>query len=391
MAIILFDNSSREKLFPLTLTKAVADLRCGILTIKERWELKAKQKVFIHTSGYLSNLYTSVADLGNTWIDASIMPDELLTERIINLQNGEALADDNGLIAGRTDVSSFKILSSKVLDHFDLVVTLDNVVRLEYPFQIFQWNDKMIRQDFALITADKIAQPISHTNQILHHENIFIEESATVEFCALNSTTGPIYIGKDATMMEGSMVRGPFALGENSLLKMGAKVYGATTIGPNCVAGGEIKNVVMQANSNKAHDGYLGDSVIGEWCNMGAGTSNSNVKNTGGEVKLWNKSAHAFMDVGQKCGVIMGDYSRTAINSSINTGSVIGVSCNVFGEGLLPNIIDDFSWGLAEPYRLDKALNDIQNWKQMKHQHLTEAEIAVLKHIFVNSIENNKL
>ena len=390
MAIILFDNSSREKLYPLTLTRAVADLRFGILTIKERWELKAKQKAFIHTSDYLSDLYTTTPDLGNIWIDASIMPDDLLTERIINLQNGEALADDNGLIAGRTDVLPFSVLSATVLAYFDLVFTLDNIERLEYPFQIFQWNDKMINQDFALITADKTSQPISHTNQILHHENIFIEESATVEFCALNSTKGPIYIGKNAIMMEGSMVRGPFALGDNSLLKMGAKVYGATTIGPNCVVGGEMKNLVMQANSNKAHDGYLGDSVIGEWCNMGAGTSNSNVKNTGGEVKLWNKYAHALMSVGQKCGVIMGDYSRTAINSSINTGSLIGVSCNVFGNGLLPKLIDDFSWGLNETYQLDKALNDIENWKQMKQQQLTKAEAEVLKHVYANSRESKK-
>lgn len=385
MAIILFDNLLREQLFPLTMTRAIADLRCGILTIKERWELLSKQKVYIHTEDYLSDLYMKSQDPGNIWIDASIMPDKILTQRILNLQNGEALADENGLIAGRTDINSFVVQATDVLNIFDLVVTVDNTDRLRYPFQIFRWNDKMIREDFALITTNRVSQPISHTNQIVHHENIFIEESATVEFCALNSTTGPIYIGRDAVIMEGGMIRGPFALGENSVLKMGAKVYGATSIGPNCVAGGEIKNVVIQANSNKAHDGYLGDSIIGEWCNLGAGTSNSNIKNTGGEVKLWNKLTNAYTNAGQKCGMIMGDYSRTAINSSINTGSMIGVCCNVFGEGLLPNVIDDFSWGLNKPYQLDKALNDIRNWKRMKHQVLTDAEALVLKHIFARS------
>jgi len=382
MAIVLFDNTFREQLFPLTLTKAVADLRCGILTFKERWELISGKTVFVKSVDYLKALYPSIEDADAVWIDAGIIPAKELTDRILSLQSGQALADENGLIAGKSSKLLLSFSLENSLQLFDEVFDVSAVKRLEYPSQIVQWNDCMIRSDFELITKDKTSQPISHTNQVISQADIFIDENATVEFCTLNSSTGPIYIGKDAVLMEGSMIRGPFAFGENSLLKMGAKIYGATSIGPNCVAGGEIKNVVIQANSNKAHDGYLGDSVIGEWCNMGAGTSNSNVKNTGGEVKLWNRYTKLFMPAGQKCGVVMGDYSRTAINSSINTGSIIGVCCNVFGEGLLPKVIDDFSWGLNRKYEFEKALRDINNWKKMKHQHVSDAEIAVLKYIF---------
>ncbi len=380
MAIILFDNNLREQLFPLTLTKAVADLRCGILTFKERWELKSKQQVFISSPDYLQPLYKAIADADNIWIDASVIADEELNNKILSLQIGEALADNKGLIAGRIN----SILNKYSLSQFEKTIEFKDVKRLEFTFQIFQWNDLMIRNDFKLLTEGRTSQPISHTNQVVHQDDIFIEEGASVDFAILNSTSGPIYIGKDAQVWEGAAIRGPFALGENALLKMGTKIYGATSIGPNCAVGGEVKNVVMIGNSNKAHDGYLGDSVIGEWCNLGAGTSNSNVKNTGGEVKLWNNYTKEFIGAGNKCGVIMGDYSRVAINSCINTGSVIGVCCNVYGAGLLPKVIHDFSWGPDQKYDFDKALDDINNWKKMKHKEITEAEKLVLKYIFDN-------
>ena len=382
MAIVLFDNSLREQLFPLTLTRAVADLRCGILTFKERWELKLKEKAFISSVAYLQPLYESCDESDNLWIDASLIPDERLTEQIIALQKGEALKDDFGLIAGRTSGKMPTFTTEDPLGYFNKLTTLPAVRRLTYTFQLFQWNDQLIREDFKLVVKGRSSQPISHTNQILHQADIFIEEGASVEFATLNSTTGPMYIGKDAQIWETAAVRGPFALGENALLKMGAKVYGATSIGPNCAAGGEIKNVIMTGHSNKAHDGYLGDSVIGEWCNLGAGTSNSNVKNTGGEVKLWNHYTQSFQPAGMKCGVIMGDYSRVAINSCINTGSVIGISANVFGAGLLPKKIDSFTWGQNQRYLLDKALEDINNWKVMKHKPITDAEIQVLQHLY---------
>lgn len=380
MAIVLFDNGLREQLFPLTLTKAVADLRCGILTFKERWEIKSKQEVFISSADYLQPLYKTIADADNIWIDASVIAGQELTDKILSLQKDEALVDDKGLIAGRTNIFS----KADPLSQFKKIIEVKDVKRLEFTFQIFQWNDLLLREDFKLLTEGRTSQPISHTNQIVHQDDIFIEEGASVEFAILNSTGGPIYIGKDAQVWEGAAIRGPFALGENALLKMGTKIYGATSIGPNCAVGGEVKNVVMIGHSNKAHDGYLGDSVIGEWCNLGAGTSNSNVKNTGGDVKLWDHYSKEFISAGNKCGVIMGDYSRVAINSCINTGSVIGVCANVYGAGLLHKVIRNFTWGPDQIYDFDKAMDDINNWKKMKHKEITEAEKLVLRYIFDN-------
>ncbi len=384
MAIVLFDNKIREQLFPLTLTKAVADLRCGILTFKERWELKSKQQVFISSAAYLQPLYPAINDTDAIWVDASLLPDDVLTDKILSLQKGEALIDDKGLIAGRVDGFIHSFSKDDSLSLFKEIFEIQDAKRLEYTFQIFQWSDCMIREDFDLITNGRESQPISHTNQIIRQADIFIEEGASIEYATLNSTNGPIYIGNDAQVWEGAAIRGPFALGENALLKMGTKIYGATSIGPNCAVGGEIKNVVMIGHSNKAHEGYLGDSVIGEWCNLGAGTSNSNVKNTGGDVKLWNHYTKEYMVAGQKCGVIMGDYSRVAINSCINTGSVIGVSANVYGAGLLPKLIDNFTWGLDKRYVLEKAYDDINNWKKMKHKEISEAEKSVLQYIYSN-------
>jgi UDP-N-acetylglucosamine diphosphorylase/glucosamine-1-phosphate N-acetyltransferase len=375
MQIILFDNQFRKKLFPLTATKAIAGLRCGILTIKERWERKVQQEVLIKTESYLQPLYKSIEEEDSIWIDASIIADDELVNKILSLQPNQSIADDKGLIAAR---------GVELLASYQNSVVVETVKRLEYTWQLFQWNDEMIKQDFALIIKNRTSQKISSTNSVINEENIFIEQGAVVEHSILNANTGPIYIAKSATIMEGCLIRGSFALGENSLLKMGTKIYGATTLGNNCVGGGEIKNSILSAYSNKAHDGYLGDSVIGEWCNMGAGTSNSNIKNTGGEIKLWNEYENGFVDAGQKCGVIMGDYSRTAINSSINTGSIIGVCCNVFGEGLLFKVIKNFSWGIEGEYEFEKALRDINNWKQMKNKFVTEEEKKMIQHIFEN-------
>ena len=382
MAIVLFDNVQRNYLQPFTATKAIAALRFGIVTIAERWTLKTQQSVGIHTAKYLQHLYPTIIEGDHIWVDASVMITNDLLDRIFTLQMGEALADSAGLIAGRSDQSSLSFDVTGSLGWFQHIYDLSNVERIKTPQQLFHWNDRMIREDFKTLTEGKISQAINNTNQVINAQDIFLEDNVTLEYCTLNASTGPIYIAKDAIIMEGSMLRGPLVIGKNSLVKLGSKFYGATTIGPNCVVGGEIKNVVFQGHSNKAHDGYLGDSVIGEWCNFGAGSSNSNVKNTGGEVKIWNQGANAFISGGQKCGVLMGDYSRVAINSSINTGSYIGVCCNVFGAGLLPTKIPNFTWGTLAEYDLEKAYIDIDNWKQMKHQTITAAEIAVLKHIF---------
>lgn len=331
MLISFDDTGLQETLYPLTATRSAADIRIGILTIREKWELISKQVTGIE---------------GNTIsIKANLLP---------TLQNAAAI------VAGEQD---------------------ENIASINYPWEIFQNNDAAIRSDFQLLTQGRLSQQISSTNKLINPDNIFLEEGAKIEHCFINAAAGPVYVGKNAELMEGCMIRGPFAIGEGSVVKMGTKVYGATTIGPYCIAGGEIKNSIMMGYSNKAHDGYLGDSVLGEWCNLGAGTSNSNIKNTASMVKAWSQHHKDFIPVGLKCGLIMGDYSRSAINTSFNTGTVAGVCCNIFDKGFPPKHIKDFSWG-KEKYIVEKAIEDIDNWKKLKGKVITENEIKILNSIY---------
>ncbi len=387
MAIVLFDVHYRENFFPFTATKAIAAMRFGILTIQERWEMLLNDSAFIQTENYLQNFYPKFSDKEQIWIDASIIPTPQLLQQIQTLQPNEGIADELGLIAGKALIVNGILDFKNYNNYFKKVHVSNNIERLKNPQQIFQQNYSFIKDDFAIVTKNKISQTIDTSNQVICPENIFIEAGAHVQHTILNASTGPIYIGKNALIMEGSIIRGPFAMCENAVVKMGAKIYGATTLGKNVVAGGEIKNAIISDNSNKAHDGYLGDSIVGEWCNIGAGTSNSNIKNTAGPVNLWNKASRCFEDVGMKCGVMMGDYTRVAINSSINTGSFFGVCCNVFGEGLLPKMIQSFSWG-KEKYTFEKAIQHIDNWKKLKGSFLTEEEKIILKFIFDKSLKN---
>lgn len=331
MLISFDDTGLQETLYPLTATRSAADIRIGILTIREKWELISKQ---------IPGIAGSTAS-----IKANLLP---------TIENAATI------ISGVHDA---KILS------------------INYPWEIFQNNEAATRSDFQLLTQGRQSQPISATNKLVNPDNIFLEEGAAVEHCFINAAAGPVYIGKNAELMEGCMIRGPFSIGEGSVLKMGTKAYGATTIGPYCIAGGEIKNSIMMGYSNKAHDGYLGDSVLGEWCNLGAGTSNSNIKNTASMVKAWSQHHKDFIPVGLKCGLIMGDYCRSAINTSFNTGTVAGVCCNIFDKGFPPKHIKDFSWG-KEKYILEKALEDIDNWKKLKGKQITDAEIKILNSIY---------
>lgn len=385
MAIILFDNAYRKSLFPLTTTKAIADLRWGILKIKEWWQYYFKDEIiYIYTPSYLQKLYQPIPQGQHIWIDAAVLPNKNLVDRICGLSNNEAIANTDGLIAGKLNITANHFQIQNSLQQFETIIDIADEKRLQQTFQLFQWNENVIQQQFTLITANKISQPISKTNTVIAQENIFIEEGATVEYSMLNATNGYIYIGKNAVIMEGCLIKGSLGMCNNAVLKMGAKIYGATTVGEKSVVGGEIKNAIISDFSNKAHDGYLGDSVIGEWCNLGAGTSNSNIKNNAGTVKLWNYLTNNYINANQKCGVIMGDYSRVAINSSINTGSSIGVCCNVFGNGLLPTLFNHFSWGtqLMSKYNFDKAIADIDNWKQLKGKKITTEEVQILRFIF---------
>lgn len=381
MQILLVDNEARKNLFPLTLTRAVAGLRMGILTAKERWQKLANANVQVLTENYLQTLYDTPIAGDYLVIDPSLIPADNLFNSILHLEPGEALYDASGLIACRILLSETPIYGQDFLQLTTERKHVEGVKRLGYTFHIFQWNSEVIAYDFNLLTEGRISENIHEGITVKHSSSIFIENGATIENCSLNASGGPIYIGRNSVIMEGSFIRGPFALGEGGILKMGSKMYGATTIGPACTAGGEIKNAVMMGYSNKAHDGYLGDSVIGEWCNLGAGTSNSNIKNTAGNIML-----HMYdgteVSAGNKCGVIMGDYSKTAINTSINTGAVIGVCCNIFGDGLSEKYIPDFRWGTESRYNMNKAFANIAAWKQLKGEEMSEAEIQMLSHIY---------
>ncbi|MGZ8557216.1 MAG: putative sugar nucleotidyl transferase [Chitinophagaceae bacterium] len=376
-----------ENLYPFTLTRQIQDIRVGILTIREKWENLLGLPSFDRNEDDYKDLDRSltiedgVKDGVCLMIHGNVLPSSKLIKAIHKLKNGEFISvnENAGIV--------FRVTKNEISEKHKIAVTKsvtvnEDVKTIQYPWDIFRLNDWAIRQDFELLTKKRRSQSIPKSNKVINPENVFLEKGATVQHSILNASTGPVYIGKNAEVMEGAIIRGPFALGEGACLKMGAKVYSATSIGPYCVAGGEIKNSVLFGYSNKAHDGYLGDSVIGEWCNIGAGTTNSNLKNNAGEVRVW--TPNGLVSAGMKCGVMMGDFSQTAINTSINTGTVIGVCCNVFGNGLTPKYIPNFSWGSegVKRYEFEKAMQDIEGWKKLKSQTVSENEKSILKYIF---------
>ncbi|HMW67479.1 MAG TPA: putative sugar nucleotidyl transferase [Chitinophagaceae bacterium] len=376
-----------ENLFPFTLTRQVQDIRVGILTIREKWEKMLGLKSFDKKEDDYKDLERSVhidEAVGNGicyLIHSNVIPTHSLIKAIKKLKQGEFLATTSG--NGFVYRISKKEINGRHKIKVGKSILFDEALHtIQYPWDIFQLTDFAIRQDFEILTKGRKSATIPKSNKTENPAQIFIEKGAIVKHSIINASKGPVYIGKNAEVMEGCLIRGPFAMGESACLKMGAKVYGATTIGPRCIGAGEIKNSVMFGYSNKAHDGYLGDAVIGEWCNLGAGTTNSNLKNNAGIVKIWTSKGE--QQAGNKCGVLMGDYSRTAINTAINTGTVIGVCCNVFGNGLTPKYIPNFSWGSdgVKQYEIEKALEEINNWKKLKHCELNESEIKILKFIF---------
>lgn len=346
--IYLNDHEVKDNLFPFSLTRSVADIRVGILTIREKWELLLNQKIHLLDSEEPSSESATI-------FAANIIPSLPFINSLVN--GTETLSKDPNWQA---------------------------VKIVQYPWHIFSWNDWAIREDFALVTANRITARIPEYVHTINDKDIFVESGAILNHCILNASTGPIYIGRNTEVMEGASIRGPFALCEGAVVKMGSRIYGATTIGPYSIAGGEIKNSVIFGYSNKAHEGYLGDAVVGEWCNIGAGSSNSNLKNNAGPVKVWNQAAKEYILAGTKCGLLMGDYSRCAINTSFNTGTVVGICSNVFGEGLTPKFIPGFTWGTKSlsKYEFEKALSDIQNWKKLKGFELTAKETNILRTIF---------
>ena len=386
--IILFDSDSREHLLPLTYTRPVAELRVGILTIREKWEKSLRGLASHITQDYLAEKYPIYIGQENYVINGAVLPDAQLCRRIGQLKFNQAILKNGELIAAKLAEGQFEELISdqeiEELEGFELEDT--PIYQIQNLWDLFTLNDYAIRQDFALLTDLRESQPLSETNRVTNAADIFIEPGAVVEHAIINAATGPVYIGKDAVVMEGAMIRGPFSLGEKSEVKMGSKIYGATTIGPGCKAGGEIKNAIMQANANKAHEGYLGNSVLGEWCNIGADTNTSNLKNNYEEIKLWNEPKKRFVRTGQQfLGLIMGDHSKCGINTMFNTGTVVGVSANIFGSGYPRNFIPSFSWGGVSgisTYQFDKAADTIRRVLARRDMILSEEEQAIYQYVF---------
>jgi len=390
MNYILYDGSVRNNLLPFTFTRPVADIRIGILTIREKWEKYLGTTTTTVTEEYLSEKFPMVEMAENVMINASFCPNEVLVEMIQFLQPNQAIVKNDEIIAFYTTDEQEEV----VFEDYDLLEIEEDCLQVEHTWDIFQKNDQAIRDDFELLTQDRKSQPIPSTVNVLGAENIFIEEGAVLNFCTLNATTGPIYIGKDAEIMEGSVIRGPFALCDHAQVKLATKIYGATTVGPHSRVGGEVNNSVLFAYSNKGHDGFLGNAVLGEWCNIGADSNNSNLKNNYESVKLWDYETERFVNTGlQFCGLMMGDHSKCGINTMFNTGTVVGVAANIFGAGFPRNYIPNFTWGGAQgtqAYLPVKAFETAKIVMSRRNIDFTDLDEDILTHIFNETKEWQK-
>jgi len=384
MQLILFDTFHRDRLLPLAFTRPAPELRVGILTITEKWELEMEMASSYLTADYLQGKYPCSPGEDNLLVNGMLLPDSQIIAAIKGLQKEQALVKQGVILAVRT--------TQKGVKNFEEWPWMDqggeyggSVSLVERPWLIFALNGQEIAADYKRLTHKRESGRLSPTVRVDEPENVFVEAGFRGENFILNASLGPVYLGKDSEIMEGSMIRGPFALCEGSVVKMGAKIYGPTTIGPYSKVGGEINNSVLQANSNKSHDGFLGNSVIGEWCNLGADTNNSNLKNNYGEVKIWDYASKDFVGTGRQfCGLIMGDHSKCGINTMFNTGTVVGVSANIFGPGFPPTLIPSFSWGGADgftEYRMEKALETASLVMERRGIQLSQEDRVILNHI----------
>jgi len=385
MNYILFD-SSWEDLKPLTFTRPVAELRVGILTITEKWNKYLETTCSFITQNYLSVKFPRKSEDVNICVNGSVLPTKELAKQIASLNLGEALKSNSILVAvciSKAELDSF--LPESYLES----ATEIEVDKIEFPWDIFTKNPEQIELDFTLLTAGRVSQILPDTNQIICPENVFVEEGASVECATINAKGGKVYIGKDSEIMECAVIRGPFALCEHATVKMSAKIYEGTTIGPHSKIGGEVQNSVITGFSNKGHDGYLGNSVLGEWCNLGADTNNSNLKNDYSAVRVWNYPTQRFYKTGlQFCGLIMGDHSKSAINTMFNTGTVAGVSANIFGAGFPRNFIPSFSWGGPqgmEAYVVKRAVAVAERVYARRGMEFNQVEKDIFEHIFAET------
>ncbi|MGX9985399.1 GlmU family protein [Soonwooa purpurea] len=385
MQLVFSDAQYWEDFLPLTFTRPVAEMRVGILTFTERWKklLNIDQHFYI-TEDFLQEKFVKPKSGQSLFIVPNFLPSNEILQQIKDLKPGEALVYDNELLAANINMENFSLNQiEKMTD------VTEDLFFFKKPTDLFSYNDKAIDFDFELLTKGRASQELSSNCGFLGDKaDLFIEEGAMVEFATINCKTGKIYIGKDAEVMEGCNLRGPIALCAHSKFNLGAKVYGATTVGPHSKIGGEVNNIVVFGYSNKGHDGFVGNSVIAEWCNLGADTNSSNLKNNYASVKLWNYKSKRFEDTGlQFCGLIMGDHSKTAINTQLNTGTVVGVASNIFKSGFPPNLVESFSWGgmkCDEKFKLEKAYEVCEKVMARRKVDLTETDKNILKYIFEN-------
>lgn len=376
--LLLHDNGLHLRFAPLTLTRPLGDVRVGVLTNKERWERWIPEAtVSFITESYLQKKFPELHGQEEVEINAAVIPTEAIAAAVVSLQADQILMGENTWIARRGKATE------------KIQFTDQQPIVLEQRWDLFQRNDEVLVADYFFLTAGRESQELSETNTVIGNPDwIFLEEGASVEGAFLNTTNGPIYIGKDAEVMEGSLIRGPFALCEHAGVKMGAKIYGATTIGPHCKVGGEISNCVFQAYSNKGHDGFLGNSLVGEWCNFGADSNTSNLKNNYSLIRSWSYEKGEEVETGlQFMGVCMGDHSKTAINTMLNTATVVGVSCNIFGGGFPKKFIPSFTWGACESselFDLAKAKEAASAMMSRRQVEFTDGDHAIFDHLFRN-------
>ena len=383
MNFILFDTVQEHgNLLPLTFTRPIAELRIGIETIRNKWERLLPGNYSYQTTSYLACKFPAQVTDDNIFIAAHLLPTAALAQQIASLNINEAIADENEIWAYRG-----QSYTSGETTPLQCIAPCETPDAIRFPYDIFSKNGKEIQADFERITCDRTSATLSTTCTLIGDPALlFIEEGATVECTTLNTKNGPIYIGKDAEIMETCAVRGPLSLCEHAVLNMGTKVYGPTTLGPYCKCGGELNNVVFIGYSNKAHDGFLGNAVIGEWCNLGADTVSSNLKNTYAEVRVWNYPAHTFRPSGlQFCGLIMGDHSKAGINTMFNTATVVGVGCNIYGAGFPRTFIPSFSEGGAQGFKelgLARFFDIAERVMARRHKELTDTDRQLYTYLF---------
>jgi len=393
MAIILFDDNAHQTLLPLTFTRPVADLRIGILTIAEKWGKYLNTDYSFYTQSWLQGKFPISISAENLFINGALCPDEQLLQAIAQLQYGEVLKYGDRVLAIK--------LKEEFATAFEPQSAAGTVVNLKhepvlitYPEEIFRKNDTELRKDFKLLTRGRKSATLSSTNTIIGSD-FFAEEGAIADCSTFNTTNGPIYLAANTEVWEGTHIRGAFAICGHSQVKMGTKIYGATTVGPYCRVGGEVNNAVIWGYSSKGHEGYLGNAVVGEWCNIGADSNNSNLKNNYDEVKLWDYTTQRFRKTGlQFCGLIMADHAKCAINTMFNTGTVVGVSANVFGAGFPRHFVPDFSWGGPqgyETYSIKKMFATAEKvFARREHRTFNENEQEILKKVFDLTMEHRR-